>query len=111
MGGGERGRRRRAQITAGVEMTSSYIGKVDKARKYAAEPGRVHIHTFEASFAGNHNTYRVAYHDGDWRCECAFFSTRGVCSHTMALQRMLDEMLAAGHHAAETERAGAGAGG
>ena len=80
-------------------MTSSYIGKVDKARKYAEEPGRVNIHTFEASFVGNHNTYRVAYHDGDWRCECAFFSTRRVCSHTMALQRMLDEMLA-GHAAA-----------
>ena len=94
-------------------MTSSYIGKVDKARKYAAEPGRVHIHTFEASFAGNHNTYRVAYHDGDWRCECAFFSTRRVCSHTMALQRMLDEMLAARRHAeaetaAEAQTAGIG---
>ena len=82
-------------------MTSSYIGKVDKARKYAEEPGRVNIHTFEASFVGNHNTYRVAYHDGDWLCECAFFSTRRVCSHTMALQRMLDEMLA-GHAADET---------
>ena len=35
-------------------MTSSYIGKIDKARKYAEEPGRVNIHTFEASFVGNH---------------------------------------------------------
>ena len=75
-------------------MSSSYIGKVDKARKYAAEPDRVNIHTFEASFVGNHNTYRVKYHNGDWQCECAFFATRGVCSHIMALQRMLDEMLA-----------------
>jgi hypothetical protein len=54
-------------------MSSSYIGKVDKARKYAEEPDRVNIHTFEASFLGNHNTYRVAYKDGDWSCECAFF--------------------------------------
>ena len=75
-------------------MSSSYIGKVDKARKYAEEPDRVNIHTFEASFVGNHNTYRVGFHEGDWRCECAFFATRRVCSHTMALQRMLDEMLA-----------------
>ena len=93
---------RRPENIAGVEMSSSYIGKVDKARKYAEEPDRVNIHTFEASFVGNHNTYRVGYHDGDWRCECAFFATRKVCSHTMALQRMLDEMLA-GH--AETEEA------
>ena len=80
--------------TAGVEMSSSYIGKVDKARKYAEEPDRVHIQTMEATFTGNHNTYRVRYHDGDWQCECAFFATRGICSHIMALQRMLDEMLA-----------------
>ena len=75
-------------------MSSSYIGKVDKARKYAEEPDRVHIHTMEASFTGNHNTYRVVYRDGGWQCECAFFETRGVCSHIMALQRMLEEMLA-----------------
>ena len=75
-------------------MTSSYIGKVDKARRYAEEPGRVNIHTFEASFIGNHNTYRVAYRDGEWSCDCAFFATRRICSHIMALQRMLDEMLA-----------------
>ena len=75
-------------------MSSSYIGKVDKARRYAEEPDRVYIHTMEASFTGNHNTYRVGYHDGEWRCECAFFATRGICSHIMALQRMLDEMLA-----------------
>ena len=75
-------------------MSSSYIGKVDKARKYAEEPDRVNIHTFEASFLGNHNTYRVAYKSGDWSCECAFFATRQVCSHTMAMQRMLDDMLA-----------------
>lgn len=75
-------------------MTSSYIGKVDKARRYAEEPGRVNIHTFEASFIGNHNTYRVAYRDGEWSCDCAFFATRQICSHIMALQRMLDEMLA-----------------
>ena len=75
-------------------MSSSYIGKVDKARRYAEEPERVNIHTFEASFIGNHNTYRVSYRDGEWHCECAFFATRRVCSHIMALQRMLDEMLA-----------------
>ncbi len=84
----------------GVEMSSSYIGKIDKARKYAEEPDRVHIHKMEATFTGNHNTYRVSYNDGNWRCECAFFATRGICSHIMALQRMLDEMLAAQAEAA-----------
>ena len=75
-------------------MDSSIIGKIDKARKYAEEKDRVHISSFKASFQGNHNTYQVSFDSGVWHCGCLFFTTRGVCGHTMALQRMLDEMLA-----------------
>jgi hypothetical protein len=35
----------------------------------------------------------VSFDSGVWHCQCLFFTTRGVCGHTMALQRMLDEML------------------
>ena len=35
----------------------------------------------------------VEYEDGTWRCDCEFFLTRGVCSHTMALERILQDML------------------
>ena len=75
-------------------MDSSIIGKIDKARKYAEEKERVSITSFSATFQGNHNSYDVSYNTGAWDCECHFFATRAVCSHTMALQRMLDEMLA-----------------
>ena len=75
-------------------MDSSFIGKIDKARRYAEEKERVSIQRFSATFHGNHNSYTVEFDSGAWRCECAFFLNRGVCSHTMALQRMLDEMLA-----------------
>lgn len=75
-------------------MDSSFIGKIDKARRYAEEKERVSIQRFSATFHGNHNSYAVEFDSGAWRCECAFFLNRGVCSHTMALQRMLDEMLA-----------------
>ena len=75
-------------------MDSSIIGKVDKARKYAEEKGRVSITSFKATFHGNHNTYEVSFDSGAWHCQCLFFSTRGVCSHTMALQRILSEVLA-----------------
>ncbi len=75
-------------------MDSSIIGKIDKARRYAEEKDRVSINSFSATFQGNHNSYDVNFNAGDWDCDCHFFATRATCSHTMALQRMLDEMLA-----------------
>ena len=74
-------------------MDSSIIGKIEKARHYAEQKDRVNITSFAATFQGNHNQYDVHFEDGAWRCQCHFFATRDVCSHTMALQRILDEML------------------
>ena len=74
-------------------MDSSIIGKIEKARHYAEQKDRVHITSFAATFQGNHNEYDVRFEDGAWRCECHFFATREICSHTMALQRILSEML------------------
>ena len=86
-------------------MNSSFIGKIDKARKYAEERERVSINSFHATFEGNHNTYQVSFESGEWKCECLFFHTRGVCSHIMALQRMLDEFLAQGDPSTSSGRA------
>ena len=74
-------------------MDSSMIGKIDKARQYAEERERVTISGLRASFQGNHNTYEVDFDSGTWNCRCHFFATRGVCSHIMALQRILAGML------------------
>ena len=82
-------------------MNSSFIGKVDKARRYAEEKERVSITTFKATFHGIHGTYQVAFDAGAWECQCHFFATRAVCSHTMALQRILDEVLIRGTAASE----------
>jgi len=83
-------------------MDSSIIGKVDKAIKYSEEKERVSINTFQATFHGNHNTYEVTYSSGEWQCQCLFFETRQVCSHTMALQRILDDVLARGEVTVES---------
>ncbi len=76
-------------------MDSGLIGKIDKARKYAEETDRVSINSFTAAFHGDHDNYRVSYDSGNWHCQCFFFSSRGVCSHTMAMQRIMDNMLPA----------------
>ena len=74
-------------------MNSSLIGKIEKAKRYAAEKDRIHIRSLEVRFDGENDPHDVALRDGHWHCSCDFFAGWGVCSHTMALERVLDGML------------------
>jgi hypothetical protein len=74
-------------------MQSSLIGKIEKAKRYAQEKDRVSFTDFQVNFRGEHNTYTLTYKQGEWHCSCDFFSNWGVCSHTMAMQRILVDML------------------
>jgi len=75
-------------------MDSGMVSKIEKARRYAEEKDRVRFAQFEVAFRGDHSTYTVRYENGTWQCGCRFFSQRGVCSHTMAMERILSGMLA-----------------
>ncbi len=70
-------------------MDSGMIGKIQKAKRYAEELERVRFDEFKVTFEGDHGTHFVSYSDGRWSCDCRFFASRGVCSHTMALERIL----------------------
>ena len=74
-------------------MHSSLVSKIEKAKTYAEERERVSINTLSVGFRGNHSSHQVTYDDGQWHCTCTFFPTHGLCSHTMALQRMMEGML------------------
>ena len=74
-------------------MQSSLIGKIEKAKCYAQETERVTFSEFSVKFRGEHNCYTTSYHDNKWLCSCHFFSSWGLCSHTMALERILGNML------------------
>ncbi len=74
-------------------MQSSLIGKIEKAKRYAQETERVTFSELSAKFRGENDTYTTEYKDGKWRCSCHFFSSWGICSHTMALERILGKML------------------
>jgi len=76
-------------------MQSSLIGKIEKAKRYAQETDRITFSEFCVSFRGEHNTYTTCLKDGKWSCTCAFFSNWKVCSHTMAMERILGNMLPA----------------
>ena len=74
-------------------MQSSLIGKIEKAKRYAQEPERIKFSELSVKFQGENNDYTTEYKGGKWHCSCHFFSKWGVCSHTMALERILSNML------------------
>jgi len=74
-------------------MQLSLIGKIEKAKLYAQETDRVTFSELSVTFQGEHDNYTISYKEDKWHCSCHFFSNWGLCSHTMALQRILDNML------------------
>lgn len=77
-------------------MNSSLIGKIEKAKRYVQERQRITFTDFTIQFQGEHDTYTLSYGEGKWHCSCNFFNGWEVCSHTMALQRILAEMMPKG---------------
>jgi hypothetical protein len=74
-------------------MQSSLIGKIEKAKRYAQEKERVTFYELSTRFRGENDEYTVGFRDGKWHCTCHFFSQWHLCSHTMALEQILKEML------------------
>jgi hypothetical protein len=72
---------------------SSMIGKVEKAMRYAHEPDRVKITRFTGSFAGDNGSHTITLDGETWHCDCHLFESAGGCTHTLAVQKMLDPML------------------
>jgi hypothetical protein len=74
-------------------MHSSLIGKIEKAKRYAQETERITFSELSVKFQGEHDAYTTSYQDDKWHCSCNFFSNWGLCSHTMAMQKILGNML------------------
>ena len=74
-------------------MQSSLIGKIDKAKRYAQETDRITFSELSVQFRGDNDSHVTGYKDGKWHCTCDFFSHWELCSHTMALEKILDNML------------------
>lgn len=74
-------------------MDNSMINKMQKAKIYAEEKERIEFQSMTVTFDGANNPHVVKFEDGIWNCDCDFFIGRGRCSHTMALEYVLEEML------------------
>ncbi|MDZ4767258.1 MAG: SWIM zinc finger family protein [Chloroflexota bacterium] len=69
------------------------IGKIEKAKLYAAEPERVTFNNLVVEFHGDNNDYRITLSPDGWDCSCAGFRTYSICPHIMALEKRLRPML------------------
>lgn len=74
-------------------MDSGMIGKIEKAKRYSKERSRFHFKNFTVTMDGENNAHTVHYEDGQWQCDCDFFHSRGRCSHSMALEFILEGMI------------------
>ena len=79
-------------------MDYGMIGKIEKAKFYAEErEQRVQFQSLQASVLGdNDSTHQVKYDGGQWQCDCNYFGPHQVCSHTMAMERILGNMVEMG---------------
>ncbi len=78
-------------------MNSGLIGKIEKAKRYATkERHRIHFSELSVRFDGANGEHDVTLHEGAWLCTCEFFAGWGLCGHSMALERILEEMLPVG---------------
>lgn len=69
------------------------VSDVEKAARYAQETDRIRFISFEATFLGGHKEHLVSYESGQWMCDNPYFQTHGICSHTMAIERLLANMV------------------
>lgn len=74
-------------------MDSGMIGKIEKAIKYSREPERFVFEQLTVTVHGEHNDHVVHYDRGSWQCDCGFFASHHQCSHTIAIEKVLGQML------------------
>jgi hypothetical protein len=74
-------------------MDSGMIGKIQKAKRYAQERNRFHFDALNVKIDGENNSHTAQLKDGKWHCDCDYFQSHGLCTHTMALEELLKGML------------------
>jgi hypothetical protein len=74
-------------------MDYGMIGKIEKAKRYAEERQRFRFDQFSVTFSGENNDHKISFENGAFHCDCEFFLMRQRCSHTMAIEHLLENML------------------
>jgi hypothetical protein len=81
-------------------MDYGMIGKIEKSKIYAEERAdRVVFDSFQVRLRGDNHEHIVTYEQGKWGCDCDYFNSRNVCTHTMTMERVLQNMVLLGEPA------------
>lgn len=75
-------------------MDSSIVRKIAKARDYAEQSDRIKILQCKIEFQGKNSAHQIEFDRGTWLCDCNYFSSNQICSHSMALEIFMNDMLA-----------------
>ncbi|MSQ31679.1 MAG: hypothetical protein EXR59_00340 [Dehalococcoidia bacterium] len=54
---------------------------------------RLKISGLQATCRGEHDNYTLTLTNSKWECSCYFFQLQSVCSHVMAVENILSEMI------------------
>ena len=54
-------------------MDTSLVRKMEKAKDYVAQEGRVTLMNGEATFRDNNSDHKISYESGEWSCTCYYY--------------------------------------
>ena len=74
-------------------IESSLVRKMEKAKDYAVQKDRVRLTNYTAEFRGDNGNHTISYEAGKWNCDCHYFDSHKTCSHTMAMEMMLQGLV------------------
>ena len=74
-------------------MDQSLVWKIEKAKDYAEQRHRVTFTGYRVLFRGNNSDHTITYEAGEAMCSCNYFAGHNTCSHTMAMDLLLEGMV------------------
>lgn len=69
------------------------VSDVKKAKRYSEETERIAIRSFEATFRGDNKDHIITYNNGLWSSTSSYFQQHGIGAFTMAMERILGDMV------------------
>ena len=74
----------------------------EEAKKYVLQPERFTFFFVEMQIEAEDGKQFILYSDGDLHCTCSVWLSHRICSHTMATEMLLNDLLTAkeGNYAA-----------
>lgn len=64
------------------------IKKIKKAQNYIKEKERFQISENKAKMNSTHAERNLIFSNGSWKCDCDFFRSYGICSHSIAINEI-----------------------